>query len=62
MAAGLRMFGPGLAAAVIALFVLGCERRAADAALPGYLEGDWVYVAAPVAGKLQELAVAKGAM
>lgn len=53
---------PGLAMAMAALFALGCERRAADAALPGYLEGDWVYVAAPVAGKLQELTVAKGAM
>lgn len=56
------MWGPGLAAAVVAVFALGCERRAADAALPGYLEGDWVYVAAPVAGRLRELAVAKGAM
>ena len=28
--------------------------------MPGYVEGDWVYVAAPVAGALQTLGVAKG--
>ena len=39
----------------------GCEQRTEVPTLPGYIEGDWVYVAAPVAGVLRELPAAKGA-
>src|SRR3954468_19047155 len=44
--------------AVLAL--IGCNRREA-AGWQGYLEGDFVYVASPLAGRLEQLAVQKGA-
>lgn len=51
-----------LASAMVALSATGCGRRAesAPAPLPGYIEGDWVYISSPIGGRLQELAVAKG--
>lgn len=63
--AGVDRPAPGRAGRVLACLLLvglgtGCERRAPPAALPGYVEGDWVYVAAPVAGALRELSVSKG--
>jgi HlyD family secretion protein len=45
--------------ALLALVLTGCE--APPAALQGYVEGEYVRVAAPVAGYLQELGVARGA-
>ena len=47
-------------AVVLALAaVTGCD-RAADAGWAGYVEGDYVYVAAPIAGALKTLAVQRG--
>jgi len=47
-------------AVVLALIaVTGCD-RAADAGWAGYVEGDYVYVAAPIAGALKTLAVQRG--
>jgi HlyD family secretion protein len=48
------------AAILVALAVAGCERRAASG-WQGYLEGEFVYVAAPLAGRLEQLAVQRGA-
>jgi HlyD family secretion protein len=45
-------------AALLAL--AGCRRAPADH-LQGYLEGEFLYVAAPLAGRLDQLAVTKGA-
>lgn len=50
-------------AALLALAVLalaGCGRRA-PSAYQGYLEGEFVHLAAPLAGRLENLTVAKGA-
>ncbi len=44
----------------LALAVASCRRPAATG-WQGYLEGDFIYVAAPLAGQLQKLAVQKGA-
>jgi HlyD family secretion protein len=44
---------------VVAVLLAACD--APDATLQGYVEGEYVRVAAPVAGQLQELAVARGA-
>jgi HlyD family secretion protein len=44
---------------VVAVLLAACD--APDATLQGYVEGEHVRVAAPVAGQLQELAVARGA-
>jgi HlyD family secretion protein len=43
-----------------ALAVAGCARRQSPG-FQGYLEGDFIYVAAPLAGRLDVLSVAKGA-
>lgn len=43
-----------------ALALAGCQRPA-PSGYQGYLEGEFVYVAAPLAGRLESLAVAKGA-
>ena len=48
---------PGL----LALAVLAGCTRPGPAGYQGYLEGDFVYVASPLAGRLESLAVAKGA-
>lgn len=46
---------------VLAAFVLvGCDRRT-PSGYQGYLEGEFVYVAAPLAGRLETLSIAKGA-
>ncbi|HEY6489439.1 MAG: HlyD family efflux transporter periplasmic adaptor subunit [Terracidiphilus sp.] len=42
-----------------ALLVAGCARKRTDA-YQGYIEGKFVYVAAPVSGRLEHLAVARG--
>lgn len=48
-------------AALLALGIFtGCQRADPDQ-LPGYLEGEFVYVAAPVGGRLEQLAVERGA-
>lgn len=52
-------FAAGLALALLAAFA-GCK-RAAPAGYQGYLEGEFVYIAAPLAGKIDALAVQKGA-
>jgi HlyD family secretion protein len=46
-------------AALLALAVVACGQP--DSALQGYVEGEYVRVASPVAGQLQELHVARGA-
>jgi HlyD family secretion protein len=40
-------------------FLAGCQPRTTSG-YQGYLEGEFVYVAAPLAGRLEQLAVAKG--
>lgn len=45
--------------ALAALALASCSRHA-PAAYQGYLEGEFVYVASPLAGRLEHLAVAKG--
>ncbi len=49
-----------LLAAALALLALGACTRPAPAGWQGYLEGEFVYVASPLAGRLDALAVAKG--
>ena len=49
-----------LVAGLLLLAVCGCERKVEEPFLPGYIEGEWVYVSAPVSGALRELVVAKG--
>jgi HlyD family secretion protein len=46
--------------ALAALALAGCGRRG-PSAYQGYLEGEFVYLASPLAGRLEKLAVAKGA-
>lgn len=49
------------AALALSLVLLaGCERAAAPGHWQGYCEGEFVQVAAPLAGRLEKLAVAKG--
>ncbi len=60
----MKNFSPAKPAALFALAVfvalfLGC-RRPAPTGYQGYLEGDFIYVAAPLAGQLEKLAVTKG--
>jgi HlyD family secretion protein len=55
MAAGL-----SLSLALAALMVAGCS-RSGSGRWQGYLEGDFVYVSSPLAGRLDTLAVEKGA-
>ena len=55
-----RSFLPTLAAALVVLLVAACSRPAPHG-WQGYLEGEFVYVASPLAGRLDTLAVAKGA-
>ncbi len=45
---------------IAALSVAGCS-RSASTGYQGYLEGEYVYVAAPLAGQIEKLSVAKGA-
>ena len=45
---------------VTGLFLAGCTRPT-PAGYQGYLEGEFLYIAAPLAGQLQKLAVRKGA-
>jgi HlyD family secretion protein len=49
-----------LCLALAVLGFAGCQ-RAAPAGWQGYFEGEFVYVASPLAGRLETLAVAKGA-
>ena len=56
---------PGASGTLLALIALtqfapGCARREATG-YQGYLEGDFVYVSAPLAGRLERLSVQKGA-
>ena len=53
-------FGRCAAALAIGAAVSGCERLAPDA-FQGYVEGEFVYVASPLAGELELLAVQRGA-
>lgn len=46
--------------ALAALLIVGCDRRA-NPAYQGYLEGEFVQLAAPLSGRLEKLTVAKGA-
>lgn len=56
-----RLLGKAACAALVAgILLTGCGRPA-PAGYQGYLEGEFVYVAAPLGGQLQKLAVAKGA-
>lgn len=45
--------------ALAALLLAGCSRQASTA-YQGYLEGEFVYVAAPLAGQLDKLSIARG--
>jgi HlyD family secretion protein len=47
-------------APLLPLLVAGGCSRAAPAAWQGYIEGDFVYVSSPLAGRLDKLSVAKG--
>lgn len=49
-----------LAALVVACVLTACERNDASR-LQGYVEGEFVYVASPLGGQLQELSVERGA-
>lgn len=49
------------ALAALALLTLAACTRPASAGWQGYLEGEFVYVASPLAGRLETLAVTKGA-
>ncbi len=49
----------GVLGLAVALSVCGCARTA-QKGWQGYLEGDFVYVSSPLAGRLERLAVAKG--
>ncbi|HEX2854585.1 MAG TPA: HlyD family efflux transporter periplasmic adaptor subunit [Opitutaceae bacterium] len=46
--------------ALAAVVLVGCNRRA-PSGYQGYLEGEFVYVSAPLAGRLETLSTAKGA-
>jgi HlyD family secretion protein len=46
--------------AVFGLLLFGCSRPA-PAGFQGYLEGEFIYVASPLAGRVEKLAVQKGA-
>ena len=48
-----------LSAALLALLALASCKDAPAPGWSGYAEGDYVYVAAPVAGRLQQLTVHK---
>jgi HlyD family secretion protein len=48
-----------LVGALAALALAGCSRQAPPA-YQGYLEGEFVYVAAPLAGQLEQLSVSRG--
>lgn len=54
------LFARPAAVALLALALLGCEKRVSTG-WQGYLEGEFVYVGAPVAGQLEQLAVQRGA-
>ena len=54
-------FPAKLCAALAALLIVTSCSRPASGSWQGYLEGDFIYVAAPLAGQLQKLAVQKGA-
>lgn len=49
-----------LAVGLAMLFLAGCERPAPPGRWPGYVEGEYVYVAAPLGGELMGLAVERG--
>ena len=55
-----RMLAVGLAAAVIGFAAAGCDRPAGPG-VQGYVEGEYVYVAAPAGGTLMTLSVERGA-
>jgi HlyD family secretion protein len=48
------------AAALVALVMTACTRQKAEG-WQGYIEGEFVYVAAPLSGRLEKLSVTKGA-
>jgi HlyD family secretion protein len=50
---------PATALLAAALLLTACSRRA-PAGYQGYLEGEFVYIAAPLAGQLEKLSVARG--
>lgn len=50
-----------VAAGALVLALAACRRSSAPAGWQGYLEGEFVYVAAPLGGRLEQLAVQKGA-
>ena len=52
---------PPFTAAALALLALAACSRPAPTGWQGYLEGDFVYIASPLAGRLETLAVVKGA-
>jgi HlyD family secretion protein len=54
-----RLAGRGVALLGLFASVCGCQ-RAVDDFFQGYLEGEYVYVAAPAAGALMRLAVSRG--
>jgi HlyD family secretion protein len=49
-----------LAACTVALLLAGCSRSAPTGRWQGYVEGEYIQVAAPLAGRLEKLAPRKG--
>jgi HlyD family secretion protein len=60
MNAALRVKGTFFTLLGLLLLAMGCTRREASG-YQGYLEGDFVYVSSPLAGRLEKLSVQKGA-
>jgi HlyD family secretion protein len=56
-----KLFALPLAIAAVALLTFAGCRRAPIDRFQGYLEGEFIYVGAPLAGRLDKLAVTKGA-
>ncbi|HEU6447483.1 MAG TPA: efflux RND transporter periplasmic adaptor subunit, partial [Verrucomicrobiae bacterium] len=53
------IFNVMLAASAVAFFICGCSQKSPDT-FQGYVEGEYVYIASPLAGTLTNLAVARG--
>lgn len=49
-----------IGAAVLLFFLAGCTDETPDDVFQGYIEGEFVYIGAPLAGVLKELPVERG--
>ena len=50
---------PAISFALAAIFISGCSQKPANT-FQGYVEGEYVYIASPLAGTLANLAIARG--